>query len=596
MIDLNNRPTEEKTRIPENKHILNCLTLLENIYEQCEGNSEQKRLFRINKAINSIKKYTNFTVSSFNLDPKKPSTEKEPEKCSINVSQNQKPHQQDPKNDNIEDLLQLIEKELKESGISQNDIDNDSLFSTSKKSIDSNSENKENLEKKDISNPNINESILQKKNINKKRLSKLFLKIELKLKTFLQENNIKKEISENKENDIKKDNLMSLEGKLMKTPSKLPDIMDSFFSDKNKVNSILTKVKKQKRKSVIDFARKYGQLSKEEKGDDEEIDYNQDSIGAKSFYRRRQKMPEPNSEQVMMRYNEKKKEQSRNSIITGKVSNFCDMIDEKEEIEDLEGIKNFGDVIREEDPKEKIPNINADNTNETEGDKEKGKDGDSCSFNLFKECSPIKIVSSLNHNNNNKDNLMNSESSISNFSYINRKSILLQDKKDDENTSDYNYKSNQNDQSQPKAEKPKSIVPFIDDELFKKSSNKKELSSNKDSSSENSNSNNSKSKENESINNEQLNMIKFINNSNNRPPSNYKDDTSEKPISNFGKKNTKEKKEEKNELQRDIIRANNINQFYLNSILSPLKDLKLGSSIIDQNRVIEEFSKLNNND
>ena len=45
----------------------------------------------------------------------------------------------------------------------------------------------------------------------------------------------------------------------------MPNVIDSFFSNKNKVNSILQKVKKQRRKSLMDFNIKLYQLSKEEK-------------------------------------------------------------------------------------------------------------------------------------------------------------------------------------------------------------------------------------------------------------------------------------------------------------------------------------------
>ena len=51
--------------------IIFCSSQLEKFYEKSKDNSHQERLFRINKAINSINKYSNCKVSSFNVNPSK---------------------------------------------------------------------------------------------------------------------------------------------------------------------------------------------------------------------------------------------------------------------------------------------------------------------------------------------------------------------------------------------------------------------------------------------------------------------------------------------------------------------------------------------
>ncbi len=149
MSELDNKSTEEKIKLSDNKHILSYLSLLEKMYEQSQDKSHQERIFRINKAINSIKKYSNCKVSSFNIKPKKNIPSKREKENEI---QKENPKNfpiiselPEEKNNNIEDIFLLIEKELKECGINKKDIDN-SLLSTSKKTLNS-SEKIETLEK-----------------------------------------------------------------------------------------------------------------------------------------------------------------------------------------------------------------------------------------------------------------------------------------------------------------------------------------------------------------------------------------------------------------------------------------------------------------
>ena len=204
MSNLDNRATEEKLNIHDNKHILSYLSLLEKFYEQSQEKSHQERLFRINKAINSIKKYSKCKVSSFNFKSTK-SLHNNNQKLNMpktNVEQGA-PFGCIGGENSVEDILYLIGKELKLNGINEKDINN-SLLSTSKKSLNSseNLEIYENFEKKSSASTTTNvidksntEEILPKTNLNSKRLSKLFLKIELKLKTFLQENNMRNDIN-----------------------------------------------------------------------------------------------------------------------------------------------------------------------------------------------------------------------------------------------------------------------------------------------------------------------------------------------------------------------------------------------------------------
>ena len=240
---------------------------------------------------------------------------------------------------------------------------------------------------------------IPKTNINQRRLSKLFIKLELKLKAFLQEYNMEKDEKNKDANfkqNIKKGNIFaySLEGKIARTPSKLSNVIDSFFSDKNKVNSILQKVKNQRRKSVMDFNMKYCKLSEDLKEDQYITDSNDKDKNAE----KRKKIVHC-SAQVILRNKVTK------NIISEKVTNFCDMIDKKEEEkEDIEDINTFDKVIKEDEENEKM---NDDNNIMSEKN----------DIIKIENDSSIKISNSLNNKDklyfNNKQN--NNKNIISNI-------------------------------------------------------------------------------------------------------------------------------------------------------------------------------------
>ena len=604
--------------------ILSYLAFLEQLYEKSQDKSHQERLFRINKAINSIKKYSNCKVSSFNLKSAKPSrndNEKEnlPEGNINHCFVNAEPARGE---NSIEDILYLIGKELKLNGINEKDI-NDSLLSTSKKSQNSqnsseNLEISENFEKnpspstiQEVTGKSNTGEFVPKTNLNLKRLSKLFLKIELKLKTFLQENNIKNELnsdenSDEKDKDENKGNngnkIFSFEGKLAKSPSKLPDIINSFFSDKNKVNSIMHKVQKQRRKSVMDFNTKFCHLSKDEK--EKEIEYVDDS-GNKDQNGKKRKKIIPCSAQVVIR------QKATKNITSEKVSNFYDMIEEKEEErEDLEDINAFSKIIDEEKSKNKETiNDNDNNNNIISNDTVCG-----ISINNLKNDPSIKISSSLNNknkfhfnseineSNDDKENVIkinsgscnndNDNDSNNNF-YISKNSVF-NEANDNEDDYDISMKNNKNDNS------------LLDDEILMQSSFKNEKRSKisqdyeeeeKDSkeSVESSKSVNSKENSNSDGDCDKCSILKYINDSKNRNDCNKINDDeekNEKNVSDFDKINLNDKKV-KNGIQRDIARANNLKSFYMNSIFSPLKDFDGDGKVNNQRCAVEEFTKFN---
>ena len=615
MTELDNMPTDEKANLTDKKHILSYLSFLEKIYQQSQDNSHQERLFRINKAINSIKKYSNCKVSSFNLKPTKmiPTEKRQnldigPKEKNQNLPISPISELPEEKDNKINDIIQLIEKELKENGIDEKDI-NDSLLSTSKKSLNS-PDNNETNEKTTGTADNI-----PKTNINHKRLSKLFLKIELKLKTYIQENNMKRDLineedekennnsNENNKNYEKEENNNLIYSFAAKSPSKLPNVIDSFFSDKNKVNSILQKVKKQRRKSVMDFNTKYCQLSKEEK----ENEYLKDSDGKDNkddIKNKKRKKIVPVSAQVVMRNKITKK------ITDEKVSNFFDMIDEKEEDkEGMEDINAFDNIMEEEKIDNKISikdNINENNINEKPA-----------IFNIDnnENESSIKIASSLNNkskfhfniNNNNNSNNDNNDNSNenkiinnvescennnnTNYFYVSRDSIF---NNENENDSNDNNNSINNDNEYK--------FDLLDDDILMKSSDKKENCISQDEQSKESGesgesggskeNSSDKSDNNSNVDDEKYNMLKYINDSKNRSIGNTSEENTEKNVSNFGKNISNESKI-KNSVKREITRANNINGFCMNSILSPLKDVKIDKALNEQNNVIEDFSKYN---
>lgn len=574
----------------DNRHILSYLTFLEKFYEQSKDKSHQERIFRINKAINSIKKYSNCKVSSFNV------------KLSKHLDTNSKISEQDnlPKesetnSNDIEDILLLIEKELKQNGINENDISNSSL-STSKKTI--NSSNNMGTDEKLPSPPKFNENPENlpnsKFNLNQKRLSKLFLKIELRLKTFLQENtinnalnNISKENSDNN-NDNNKNENMSLETKMEKSPSKLPNVIDCFFSNKKKVDSILSKVRKQRRKSVMDFKVKYKNFSKEEK----ENEYIKNSDNDKNSNKKRKKIM-PCSAKVEIR------DKIYKNPTSEKISNFCAMIDEKEEERD-----DFEEIIRfdkfAENGKDNIININNNNFMKEAG------------ININND-NPIKITSSLN--NKNKFNFNNENNDNINNNNDTDKDNILEDKKklniEIEDDNNYHFVSknsvfNNDDNNNNKNSNECNIIinenkygsKLLDDDILMNSSDNNESSNDKnegkesyDSNSESDSNSVEACENNKSIGDEAYNFLQYINNSKLRKKENEDDD--EKYFSPFRESNSNSKgKKLKSSFQREIIRANNINGFTMNSILSPMK-VDVDEKLKDQNCVIEEFTKFN---
>ena len=585
MTELDNMSTEEKLNISDKKNILSYLSLLEKIYQQSQDKSHEERLFRINKAINSIKKYSNCKVSSFNFKSTKNIPTQKMQKSEENNQNPSIPELPEEKDNSINDILLLIEKELKENGINEKDINN-SFLSTSKKSINSPDNNNETNDKNTSASGSI-----PKTYINQKRLSKLFLKIELKLKTYIQENNIKKDlIDEEKENNnsnekIKNENeennnLIYTFG--AKSPSKLPNVIDSFFSDKNKVNSILEKVKKQRRKSVMDFNTKFCQLSKEEAENKYVKDSDsKDNRDSKNKNEKKKKKIMPCSAQIVMRNKITKKHTSE------KVSNFFDMIDEKEEDkEGIEDINAFDNIIEEE---QKVKAKAENNTNENNiNDK-------SNIFNIENESS-IKISSSLNNknkfnfNNNINDNKIIESSENNNnekYFYVSKDSIFNNENEyepQDGNSININNEYN---------------CDLLDDDILMKSSDKKEINNSQEEESKESaesggskENSSDKSENNSNADEEKYNMLKFINNSKNRNIGNTSEISNEKNVSNFGKNNSNESKI-KNSVKREIARANNINGFCMNSILSPLKDIKIDKKLNGQNTVVEDFSKFN---
>ncbi len=612
---------ERSNIVLDNNQILSYLAFLEKFYEKSQDKYHQERLFRINKAINSIKKYSKCKVSSFNFKSTKPphNNNQKLNMPKTNVEQCA-PFDFIGGENSVEDILFLIGKELKLNGINEKDINN-SLLSTSKKSLNS-SENLEiydNFEKKSSPSTATNvtnrtdksntEEILPKTNINSKRLSKLFLKIELKLKTFLQENNIKNDIiSDEKENDENNENendgnankLFSFEGKLTKSPSKLPNIINSFFSDKNKVNSILQKVQKQRRKSVMDFNTKFCHLSKDEK--ETETEYVNDS-GDKDQNGKKRKKIMPCSAQVVIRQKITKNPTSE------KVSNFYDMIEEKEEDrEDLEDINAFDKII-EDEKNDKKENNNDIISNETISGICIHNDPSIKIASSLNNRNKFHFTSQINNSNNEKENIIKINSSScgnnndinndnNNYFYVSKNSVFNEEKENEEEY-DNSMKNNENDSS------------LLDDEILMKSSlikerekvknNSKESAEKEESkdSEDSSKSVNSKTNSKDSINDDneydKYNMLKYINDSENRMDDVENDDDEEKKEKNvyiFDQNNLNEKKMKEN-VKRDIARANNIKGFYLNSILSPLKDFDGDGKENGQKCAIEEFTKFN---
>ena len=331
---------KEKPHHLDKGNIMSYLSFLEKIYQNqnCEK-THQKRILRINKALNSLKKYSDFYVSPFQL--KKSSIPKDDKKVNDECANMKEKEKKDEEKD-IEKIICLIEKELKLNGIDANDINNNSFLSTNVKSENTDSTPSDKNDNSDKKDPDT------KAQKTKKRLSKLFMKIEMKLKTYLQEEqddsskakliNDQDKINGDKNNGqgdkINESNNKKL--KLSKRPSQLPELENSFFSDKKKVETMLLQAKKQKRKSMVALNAMF--LFKEKK-DDKEVLYIEDSLNKNG--KRKASVP-----CTALIHRPKKKKIKKNTDDKF-VSNFnFDKIDEKEEFKENEEVVPFA-VIKE---------------------------------------------------------------------------------------------------------------------------------------------------------------------------------------------------------------------------------------------------------
>ena len=331
---------KEKPHHLDKGNIMSYLSFLEKIYQNqnCEK-THQKRILRINKALNSLKKYSDFYVSPFQL--KKSSIPKDDKKVNDECANMKEKEKKDEEKD-IEKIICLIEKELKLNGIDANDINNNSFLSTNVKSENTDSTPSDKNDNSDKKDPDT------KAQKTKKRLSKLFMKIEMKLKTYLQEEqddsskakliNDQDIINGDKNNGqgdkINESNNKKL--KLSKRPSQLPELENSFFSDKKKIETMLLQAKKQKRKSMVALNAMF--LFKEKK-DDKEVLYIEDSLNKNG--KRKASVP-----CTALIHRPKKKKIKKNTDDKF-VSNFnFDKIDEKEEFKENEEVVPFA-VIKE---------------------------------------------------------------------------------------------------------------------------------------------------------------------------------------------------------------------------------------------------------
>jgi hypothetical protein len=263
-----------------------------------------------------------------------------------------------------------------------------------------------------------------------------------------------------------------------------------------------------------------------------------------------------------------------------KVSNFCEMIDEKEEEREyLDDINAFNNKIDEEEIKGNIAIKNNNNN-------------DKNMINVQSDSS-IKIVSSLNNRNiplnyqsNNNDNVINNNkkegsSCDTNNIFVAKKSVFL-----NENCEKEKEENNELDNA------------LLDDEILMVSSDEEELDSYQDENSKNSKESKgseSASYKSESEKNskedEKYNALKYINDSKNRTGINGDEDNNGKSVSCFSKNNSLSGKS-KHSVEREIERASNINGFCMNSIFSPLKKKDICEKRVSQNNVIEQFSRL----
>ena len=245
---------KEKPRHLNKDQIISYLSFSEKLYEKenkNSDNSDQKHLLLINKAMNSVRKYSNFKVSPFRLNnsPLNKEEQKVKDKCDI-------VEEKENEEADINNIMCLIEKELKLNGFDVNDINDNSFLSTNIKSQNTDSNHDTANNKSDTNDSKNNNSGITTP--------------EMKLKTYLQKKqekdskigviSDKEKVIQNGNNTINNKDLgMKFNAsnndniKLSKKPCKMPDLANSFFSNKKKVETMLSKAKKYKRKSMIEF-------------------------------------------------------------------------------------------------------------------------------------------------------------------------------------------------------------------------------------------------------------------------------------------------------------------------------------------------------
>ena len=517
--DINDKLHYDKSKL------LSYLSILEKIYDnQKNDNSDQERIFRLSKAINSIKNYSNIKVTAFNLKNLS-SNKKEKSEDDDNKDSNEK----DNEKTEIDDLLCFIEKELKLNGIDVNNV-NDSFLSTNVKSENSDS-------KSDTTTPgkvseNKPETIIANNTNqkNQRRLSKLFLKLEMKLKTFLQENSQnssttklisdKEKVKDNIDNKNEDENISK---KARRRPSKLPDLSNSFFSNKEKVEALLNRAKKQRRRSMVEFNAKF--LNKEKKKEE----YTENSLDKNAKNRK----IVPCTAQINRPKRKKRPKMDENK----RVSNFFDMIiekDEDNEIEDINPFKEISEKINEENPKENEENM----INEHP-------------IFIDNNDTSIKITSTINKNKINNDDL-------------NKKAKLK------------NNTENENDINNSECKIVLNINSDDKNEIFYHSSDKDSMSDSQyDDDSDDDDSSSYDSDDEKNVSNKDLNN------------SNSSKDSKEE--------SSQESNEKKNVINlskgKCVKRNSNFNNFFRKSIFSPWKDIVDNKE--HQNNLIEDFSKNN---
>ena len=529
MIDQKQKSNEacelyEKPLYHNKDKIISCLSLLEKLYEKENKDSDKmdpKRVFLINKALNSVKKYSNLKVSPFKLSksPLNKEEQKVQDKCDIVV-------EKEKEDSDINDIMCLIEKELKLNGIDVNDINDNSFMSTSQKSPNSDSNQGTENNKSNNENSKNNDSDMSSKNEthakSKNRLSKLFLKIELKLKTFLQEEQEKdSKLKLAKEKGMETgDYINNIKGinknlnisnndnnnnKLSKKPYKMPELENSFFSNKKTVETMLSKAKKQKRKSMMEF----NALNLLKAKNDNSI-YIEDDNGNKIKKRiATALLKRPQKEKIVR------------NVEKDMISNFCGKIDEiaenKEEYEDI------------------VPFNKVDNENILNNETSKNRNSIINPAPIFidNNISSIKITSTINRNklDINKLNIKENEE----ISLYKNEPISFMKFNDDESA-------------------------FLDDDLLVKSSSEKEATSD------------SKNEEDEEEENSNC--------------SNKDCDVKEEIKENSENKAG----DENNISDNSTKRPSNFNYFYRNSIFSPLKEIEDNKGIDnDINEKLEDL-------